>query len=113
MEGSASPRKPRVRMSSSCSAVFSFDVAWFSKASATWEGAMPQPLSVTRSESMPPFLMSMVTAVAPASMAFSISSLATDEGRSTTSPAAMRPTTEGSNTRIGIAFLLKSCVLFR
>ena len=48
MEGSASPRKPSVRMSSSCSALCSFEVAWFSKASRTWPGSMPQPLSVTR-----------------------------------------------------------------
>ena len=42
---------------------------------------------------MPPFWISTVTAVAPASMAFSSSSFTTLAGRSTTSPAAMRSAT--------------------
>ena len=46
----------------------------------------------------PPWAISTVTLRAPASMAFSISSLATLAGRSTTSPAAMRSAMWGSNT---------------
>ena len=38
---------------------------------------------------LPPSLISTVMAVAPASMAFSTSSFATELGRSTTSPAAI------------------------
>ena len=48
MDGSASPRKPSVRMSVSSSPEAILDVAWFSKAMRTSLGAMPQPLSVTR-----------------------------------------------------------------
>ena len=54
---------------------------------------MPQPLSEMRMKVMPPFWISMVTRVAPASMAFSTSSLTTEAGRSTTSPAAIRSAT--------------------
>ena len=59
---------------------------------------MPLPLSATRMRDMPPFWISTVTEVAPASMAFSTSSFTTEAGRSTTSPAAMRSATWGSNT---------------
>ena len=50
---------------------------------------MPSPLSVTRMDE-PPFSRSTVTSVAPASRAFSSSSLTMDAGLSTTSPAAMQ-----------------------
>ncbi len=48
IDGSASPRKPSVRMSNSPSAFFSLLVAWFSNAIRASEKGMPQPLSVTR-----------------------------------------------------------------
>ncbi len=45
MEGSASPRKPRVAMASRSSEVRSLEVAWRSKASSASSRTMPQPLS--------------------------------------------------------------------
>ena len=72
-------------------------VAWRRKAVSASLSAMPQPLSVTRIRVIPPFWISTVTAVAPASMAFSTSSLTTLAGRSTTSPAAIRSATWGSS----------------
>ena len=90
MAARASPRKPMVPMASKSSAVFSLEVAWRRKAvGASW-GDIPQPLSVTRRKVMPPSRSSTVTLEAPASTAFSTSSLTTEAGRSTTSPAAMR-----------------------
>ena len=71
---------------------------------SSW-GAMPQPSSVTRIRAMPPERISTVTAAAPASMAFSMSSLTTLAGRSTTSPAAIRSATWGESCWIW-AFLL-------
>jgi hypothetical protein len=50
---------------------------------------MPWPSSVTRISSTPPPSSSISTRVAPASMAFSRTSLTTDAGRSITSPAAI------------------------
>jgi hypothetical protein len=51
---------------------------------------MPSPLSLTRIRDVPLFSIEIVISVAAASMEFSTSSLTTDAGRSTTSPAAMR-----------------------
>ena len=65
-------------------------VACRAKHSSASARSMPDPLSVTRMAKMPPFSISTVMAVAPASIAFSTSSLITEAGRSTTSPAAMR-----------------------
>ena len=90
MAASASPRKPSVPMAARSSARCSLLVAWRRKAVGSCSGAMPQPLSVTRRYVMPPFSSSTDTADAPASSAFSSSSLHTLAGRSTTSPAAMR-----------------------
>jgi hypothetical protein len=50
---------------------------------------IPLPLSVTLINEIPPSFISTVIAVAPASIAFSTSSLTTEEGLSTTSPAAI------------------------
>src|SRR5688500_4772818 len=50
---------------------------------------MPNPSSLTRTRRRPPSSISMSTVVAPASSAFSRSSLTTEAGRSTTSPAAI------------------------
>ena len=58
----------------------------------------------------PPFWISTVTAVAPASSAFSSSSLTTDAGRSTTSPAAIRFATSKPSTLI---FPMRSSLPFR
>ena len=98
MAARASPRKPRVPMASRSYSVRSLLVAWRRKAVFSSEAGMPQPSSVTRRKVIPPWAISTVTAEAPASMAFSMSSLATEAGRSTTSPAAIRSATWGSNT---------------
>src|SRR6476469_2809509 len=101
MEGSASPRKPRVRIaerSSSCS----LEVAWRSIAKARSPRSMPLPSSVTWMMLKPPPLATTSMRAAPASMAFSISSLTTLAGRSTTSPAAMRLMRFGGSWRMAI-----------
>ncbi|MCY1246198.1 hypothetical protein D9M72_594070 [compost metagenome] len=87
IEGSASPRKPSVRMSNRLSS--SFDVQCRRTASSRSFGVMPEPLSVTRRSVLPPPAVAISMRVAPASRAFSISSLAALAGRSMTSPAAI------------------------
>ncbi len=89
IEGSASPRKPRVRMSTRSSST-SFDVAWRSTARASSSRLMPQPSSATWIRLRPPSRTITSMRVAPASMAFSTSSLTAAAGRSMTSPAAIR-----------------------
>ena len=89
MAAKASPRKPKVPMASKSYSVRILLVAWRRKAVSHSSGAMPQPSSVTRMRVMPPFWISTVTVWAPASTAFSHSSLTTLAGRSTTSPAAI------------------------
>ena len=66
---------------------------------------MPLPSSVTRIRPKPPPFATTSMRVAPASIAFSISSLTTLAGRSTTSPAAMRLTRFGGSWRMAIAAL--------
>ena len=97
MAANASPRKPMVPMAARSSAQRSLEVAWRRKAVRASSGDMPQPLSVTRRKVMPPSRISTVTLDAPASTAFSRSSLTTDAGRSTTSPAAIRLAIWGDN----------------
>ena len=75
---------------------------WPRRAASRWRGApaparspsalMPQPSSVTSIRSSPPCAKPTAIRVAPASIAFSTSSLSAEAGRSTTSPAAMRLT---------------------
>src|ERR1700680_5026901 len=55
---------------------------------------MPVPSSLTRISLRPPSSSEISMTVAPASIAFSTSSFTTDEGRSTTSPAAIWSATE-------------------
>ena len=100
IEGRASPRKPRWRISSKSSSG-SFDVAWRSTASASSSSRMPLPSSATAMRSRPPPVATTSIRPAPASSAFSTSSLTTLAGRSTTSPAAMRlMTVSGSRRRV-------------
>src|SRR5262249_16810282 len=80
----------------------SLDVAWRSTANARSSRSMPQPSSVTLIRLKPPPLATTSMRVAPASIAFSISSLTTLAGRSTTSPAAMRLTRFGGSWRMAI-----------
>ena len=97
--GSASPRKPKLRMSSRSEPSI-FEVACRASASGRSSGAMPQPSSLTRISRLPPPAMAMSMRVAPASSAFSTSSLTAEAGRSTTSPAAMRLAVASSSCRI-------------
>jgi hypothetical protein len=69
-------------------------------ATVTSSRAIPQPLSVTRIKVTPPFFISTVIRVEPASIEFSTNSLITDDGRSTTSPAAINSATCLGNTLI-------------
>src|SRR4030042_1945249 len=57
---------------------------------------MPLPLSVTLMRRTPPSCASTDICVAPASREFSTSSLTTEAGLSTTSPAAILETTSGN-----------------
>ena len=86
---SASPRKPREDTVNRSSTDWILLVEWRKKASGISSFSIPQPLSVTRINEIPPSRISTVTAVAFASMAFSKSSFTTDAGRSITSPAAI------------------------
>ena len=85
----ASPRKPKEETFIKPSMDLILLVEWRKNASLISSGAIPLPLSVMRIKEIPPSLISMVMAVAPASIAFSTSSFTTEEGRSITSPAAI------------------------
>jgi len=64
---------------------------------------MPQPSSLTRTSSSPPCSTATSIRVAPASIAFSISSLTALAGRSITSPAAILLITFGDSCRMSFA----------
>ena len=96
MVGSASPRKPRVGTDKISSLPLILLVACRCTESSASSRLMPQPLSVTRIRLSPPAIVSISMVVAPASTAFSISSLTTEAGRSTTSPAAILLTVSSS-----------------
>ena len=93
MDESASPRKPSVEIPSRSSSVRILLVANRSNARGASARDIPPPSSETRMRDRPPSRISTLMAVAPASRLFSISSLTTDAGRSTTSPAAIRSAT--------------------
>ena len=100
MAARASPRKPSVPMDSRPRSSCSLLVAWRKNATPASSALIPQPSSVMRMSSAPPPENSTVIFRAPASMAFSKSSLTADAGRSTTSPAAMRSATWGESMLI-------------
>ena len=107
--GSASPRKPRLSIASRSSSG-SFDVAWRSTARVRSSALMPWPSSDTTISVWPPSRITASMRVAPASMAFSTSSLTTEAGRSTTSPAAMRlMTVSGRRRMVTVVFPLWPC----
>ena len=80
MAGSASPRKPKVATPTRSAALAILLVAWRSSASTASSRPMPAPSSLTWISVLPPFSISTRTCRAPASMAFSTSSLTTDAG---------------------------------
>jgi len=102
MLGSASPRKPSEPTRSRSSRLAILLVAWRCRASASSAAAMPWPSSRTRMRASPPCSASTSMRRAPASRLFSISSLATAAGRSTTSPAAIWLTSCSGRTRMGM-----------
>src|SRR5437867_7964665 len=106
MEGSASPRNPSVLIESRSLTSRSLLVAWRSKASIASSRDMPQPSSVMRIRRRPPLSTSMRKRIAPASSEFSRSSLTTEAGRSTTSPAAILFATWSGRTRMRPIHLL-------
>ena len=75
-------------------------VACRSRARSASSRSMPKPSSTTRIRRFPPDRMRTSIRLDPASRLFSISSLTTEPGRSTTSPAAIRFTVGSSRTRI-------------
>src|ERR1700687_3591252 len=89
MAGSASPLKPNVDTPTRSDAFLILDVPCRASASGTSSADMPAPSSLTRTSLRPPSSSAISIAVAPASMEFSTSSFTTDDGRSTTSPAAI------------------------
>src|SRR3989344_493612 len=89
MLDSASPRNPSVLMLCKSSACRILLVVCLKIQSFASSSDIPHPLSLTRINSFPAFLISTSIAVAPASSAFSTSSLTTLAGRSITSPAAI------------------------
>ena len=107
IDGRASPRNPSERIANRSSSS-SFDVACRSTQSARSSALIPEPSSVTRISDSPPPTTTISICVAPASMAFSISSLTTLAGRSTTSPAAMRLIVSGLSWRIATASVSSS-----
>ena len=96
----ASPLNPSVKIPSRSSAFFILLVACLRIATGRSSFEIPHPLSVTRIYVTPPFCISTVIVFAPESIAFSKSSFITDEGLSTTSPAAIRLATAKDKTFI-------------
>ncbi len=88
-EKSASPRNPKVAILLRSSSTLILLVALRKNAFLMSSFSIPQPSSLMRIYETPPFLISIVTFVAPASIEFSTSSFITELGRSTTSPAAI------------------------
>ena len=89
MDGSASPLNPNVEIENKSSFEYIFEVAYRSIASMASSRDRPEPLSLMRIRDLPPFSISTEIRSAPASMLFSTSSLTTETGRWTTSPAAI------------------------
>ena len=85
----ASPRKPSVDTASRSSRPKILLVACRLSASGRSLSEIPQPSSRTLISLVPPCSTSTSTRLAPASRLFSASSLRTEEGLSTTSPAAI------------------------
>ena len=83
----ASPLNPSVPMLSKSSTFLILLVACGIKASLISSFSIPEPLSKIEIDFIPPSSISITILSAPASMLFSISSLTTDAGFSTTSPA--------------------------
>src|SRR5262249_31785340 len=102
MEGSASPRKPKVVMPSRSSTQAILLVACREMAIGSSSAAIPHPSSRTRMSPVPPRSTSTSMRCAPASRLFSTSSLTTEAGRSITSPAAIWSISSSGRTRMAM-----------
>ena len=89
MLAKASPRNPKVETASRSSRSVILLVACRLKAKGKSASEIPHPSSRTLISLIPPCSTSTSTRCAPASRLFSQSSLSTEAGRSTTSPAAI------------------------
>ena len=89
IDGRASPLNPKVLMENISSDVFILLVAWGRKAFFTSSGWIPSPSSIILIRVVPPSSISIVMFFEFASILFSTNSFTTEEGLSTTSPAAI------------------------
>ena len=89
MEARASPLKPKLLRRNKSSAILIFEVACLSQHMRASVTLMPRPLSMVWMSKIPPSLTMSLMSVAPASKEFSKSSLTTEAGLCTTSPAAI------------------------
>ena len=105
-ECKASLRNPGMAIFRRSSAVRSFEGASREKAVSTWSTGMPEPLSLTLIDLVPPCSMETEIWVVAAAMSFSTSPLTTEAGRSTTSPAAICAATVGGSTWMFMLSLL-------
>ena len=96
----ASPLKPIDVTLVISSATLILLVACLSKAISISSSAIPLPLSEILMKEIPPFFISTVIFVAPASIEFSTISLTTEAGLSITSPAAILLIVKSSNNTI-------------
>ena len=96
----ASPRKPNDWMTARSASDVSLLVVWRTKASASSPAGIPAPSSLTRMDVLPAPRTSTLMRRAPASSAFSTSSLTTEAGRSMTSPAAIASATSAGSSWI-------------
>ncbi len=104
MDASASPLNPKVTTVSRSPTARILLVACLKTERAASSGLIPEPSSRTRMREVPPSPSSTSTCEGPASREFSTSSLTTEAGRSTTSPAATCWATLGSRTRMFTLF---------
>ena len=89
IDARASPLNPLVTRASKSSAVEILDVACLLKQSLASSSLIPFPLSTTWIKVRPASTTTTAISEAPASTQFSITSLTTEAGRPTTSPAAI------------------------
>src|SRR5438309_2258816 len=100
MLASASPRNPNDWMTARSASDVSLLVVCRTKAIVSSSAGIPAPSSLTRIDVLPAPRTSMLIRRAPASSAFSTSSLTTEGGRSITSPAAIASATSGGSSWI-------------
>ena len=98
IEARASPRNPSVLICNRSSAVDNLLVACRETVNDSSSDWIPEPSSATSMRRFPASLTLIEIFVAPASSEFSTSSLTTEAGRSTTSPAAIWEATSGAKT---------------